>query len=466
MTKRVWNGLILLCLLVMLSLQGTTGVKAVGTTIYSIDTFADIADFAPGNSVCSVGSITGGPCSLRAAFQEADEMAKYGDVIINLPPGTYTLSIPLSPLLPDDAMGDLDLTDLDKTYDYRITIRGSGQQPSVINANQIDRVMEIGTYHKVSLDNLEITGGRVQGTTDFESGGGVRIRGRANVYLNRTNVHHNEVICPLSEPDCSFGGGIALENADIMMTNGQMSHNTALIGAAVFNWDGSSTKEYTTTIVNTTINDHSSVGMSVVDSYATLRLINTTLANNNLQKYTVYPVFQVAVRAPTWIQNSTLVFQSGGVNVFLMDNKDGLAKIRNSILISLTDPSGVSAGNCDQSGSSTLVLSEGGNVFSDDSCSPDLAIWDVVMSPAVLTDPSMALLGPLQWNGGAVKTMKPMDGSMAVDRRPGPCQVNLLGGTLVWLTNDARLYPRTDGLCDTGAVEKVVFRGFLPMIRH
>ena len=111
------------------------------------------------------------------------------------------------------------------------------------------------------------------------------------------------------------------------------------------------------------------------------------------------------------------------------------------------------------------LVSEGGNVFTDNTCNPNTSsLWDVVIAHGVLTDPSQVLLGPLQNNGGRVLTMKPMEGSQAIDRRPGACIINVPGDPAYPLTYDARDYPRKDGMCDAGAVEDVTFFINLPVI--
>ena len=75
----------------------------------------------------------------------------------------------------------------------------------------------------------------------------------------------------------------------------------------------------------------------------------------------------------------------------------------------------------------------------------------------VLTDPSQVLLGPLQNNGGKVKTMAPMHGFRGIDRRKEPASSISADQPRNGLLFDARDFPRSDDQCDSGAVEGVPF---------
>jgi CSLREA domain-containing protein len=96
---------------------------------FTVDTTADAVDALPGDGFCATA---GGPCSLRAAVQEADALAG-ADAII-LPAGTYVLTI----VGIDDtsAAGDLDVHE-------DLTITGAGAATTVIDGNAASRVVEL-----------------------------------------------------------------------------------------------------------------------------------------------------------------------------------------------------------------------------------------------------------------------------------------------------------------------------------
>src|SRR5574340_1633722 len=66
--------------------------------VITVNSTLDAPDFVH-NSICSAYTPTGGPCTLRAAIDEANKCpaepgACEGGVAIHVPPGTYTLTIP------------------------------------------------------------------------------------------------------------------------------------------------------------------------------------------------------------------------------------------------------------------------------------------------------------------------------------------------------------------------------------
>lgn len=71
-----------------------TQASAIVEFTFIVDNTMDMPDFAIGNSVCSAGQPTGGPCTLRAAISEANANLSDGPVTILVPPGVYTLVIP------------------------------------------------------------------------------------------------------------------------------------------------------------------------------------------------------------------------------------------------------------------------------------------------------------------------------------------------------------------------------------
>jgi CSLREA domain-containing protein len=95
---------------------------------FTVDSTTDAVDANPGDGACASAA---GDCTLRAAIQETNALA--GADAITLPAGTYTLTIAGAN---EDAAatGDLDITD-------DLTLTGAGRDVTVIDANQLDRVM-------------------------------------------------------------------------------------------------------------------------------------------------------------------------------------------------------------------------------------------------------------------------------------------------------------------------------------
>ncbi len=104
-------------------------VHTAGAATFVIDALEDVGDAAPGDGVCA-STLAGGPCTLRAAVQEANAL-----------PGADTILIPAFPVKltlagADDtaALGDLDLTD-------DVRIEGTGL--TLLDAGSAERVFDV-----------------------------------------------------------------------------------------------------------------------------------------------------------------------------------------------------------------------------------------------------------------------------------------------------------------------------------
>lgn len=146
---------------------------------FLVNTTTDAQDILPGDGFCRTAA---NQCSLRAAIQEAN--AKDGIAIITLPAGHYVLTI--AGAFEDDSMtGDLDITDA-------LLLAGAGSNSTTIDANQIDRVLNIKAVDKVvTITGITVTNGYVQ---DNEGPGGAGILNEAgHLILEQIVVHNNEV---------------------------------------------------------------------------------------------------------------------------------------------------------------------------------------------------------------------------------------------------------------------------------
>ncbi len=174
----------------------------------TIETTADLADPAIGDGHC--GSLGTETCSLRAAIQEAN--ARPGADEILVPAGTYTLSIEGRD---EDggATGDLDVRD-------PLTITGAGAASTIIDANGIDRVLDIGGVDldlgAITIDGVTITGGQISdAVVDAVLAGGGGIRSHASeLNLRATEVVGNAVDQTSSSCEmCALGGGVLQSGA-------------------------------------------------------------------------------------------------------------------------------------------------------------------------------------------------------------------------------------------------------------
>lgn len=152
-----------------------------------------------------------GTNSLRRAIRsanliDADEGANGADTenVIFLGTGTYELSTAIDTDRPDAETGDLDVTD------RNLRIVGVGPDETVIDANQIDRVLQVHPGASLTLENLTLTGG------DSNFGGGVINYGALK--LVNVKVDGNEV--------SGHGGGI-YNGGQLTVEDTNISNNTA-----------------------------------------------------------------------------------------------------------------------------------------------------------------------------------------------------------------------------------------------
>ncbi|MDE0802626.1 MAG: CSLREA domain-containing protein [Acidimicrobiales bacterium] len=413
-----------------------------------------------------------GDCSLREAIISSNENISVDDCekgedadIVVVPAGIYVLSIP------DDADGDdKDRGDLD-IYDD-VTVRGAGAATTTIDANGISRVFEIRSGLTVEMEGLTITGGDVDQEIDDESNDGGGIESDGALTLRDTVVTGNKA---------GFsGGGIESdgESSSLRLERTVVSDNAAAYSGGGIRQDN----DYTSvTIIDSTISGNTAAlgGGIHIDNTSEVSIDGSTIsgntANGDLENL---PRFRGKAECGsgggfhqddsqsdgTTIVNSTISGNSatcggGGIhvvgggdftNVTVTDNSspdggnvaalpsedDVVATFTNSIVAQpLVGP--------DCLGIEGSIVSNGGNIDSDDTCgfgeASDQTVADV-------------MLGALGDNGGATQTHVPQAGSAAIDAAlDEPCPDDDQRGTVRPQDGD------DDGtaMCDVGAVEVV-----------
>jgi CSLREA domain-containing protein len=132
---------------------------------FTVNVTTDAPDATVGDGWCKTST---GKCSLRAAVQEANALARAGNTI-SLPANTYTLSVTGAG---EDmaATGDLDIR-------ANITFMGTPGQTTILGGTGFgDRIFDIpaGLAPVVTLNGLIVRSGSTQGV---ENGGGIQVHG-------------------------------------------------------------------------------------------------------------------------------------------------------------------------------------------------------------------------------------------------------------------------------------------------
>ncbi|HKY63925.1 MAG TPA: choice-of-anchor Q domain-containing protein [bacterium] len=373
--------------------------------VFDVTTAVDEAD----------GSCADGDCSLRDAILAANSSGE-PDNIVNLPNGTYSLT--LADAGEEDAglIGDLDV------LSNSLTINGNG---STIDASPLanQRIFDVVATGGLALvlNDLVLTGGTAQ------AGGAIRFDGEGpaeSLVLNRCWVTGNHT-------SLASGGGINASDAEVIINDSTFSSNDAvLLGGGIF------IAAVNLEITNSTISGNESGqdggGIYAEDSFALL--FNATIADN-----------QAGDRGGG-------IFQSGfAIAVGYV--------LSNSILAGNRAVSG--AQDCARDPANASIASSGFNVMG--------GVEDCGISPPpapgvdqIVSDP---LLGPLAENGGPTPTHSLLAGSPAIDGGDPDGCADRMGNALV---ADQRGFARAadgdgDGavVCDAGSLEVVCGDGIL-----
>lgn len=210
--------------------DNTSRQKTVGSFVVNL-TGEDV--FTP-----SSGVMDGAVNSLRRAIDLANAVSlatnPNGGVII-LTEGTYTISL-TNANEEGNASGDFDITG-------HVTIASDGSGPVIINAGDIDRVLDVQPGGWLRLDGVTITGGKAVGA----SGGGIRNRG--TLTIERSTIFSNET-------DGS-GGGVHNAKTLVVRSSTITDNKAQLDGGGVYNDVGSSVNA---TITASTIDGNAALG--------------------------------------------------------------------------------------------------------------------------------------------------------------------------------------------------------------
>jgi hypothetical protein len=373
--------------LALFSLLLTNAAQAATLTV---DTTADDA---------SLSACTAAPndCSLRGAITAANAQA--GADTVNLPVGTYTLTIATT-----DEDANLN-GDLDVTAGSDITFLGTDARTTIIQAgtvggaggNGIDRVFDILAGGTLSLNNLTVRNGRANA-----AGGGIRNGG--NLTVHRTTVADNRTTT-------SGGGGIEI----LTGTTTTIQHST-ISGNSI----GSSSGGAIRTIGN-----------------AQLFIFNTTISGN-----TAFQTGGGAIRAQSGAGGLITITNCTITGNNLLSNAGGglsnsnTMRIRNTIVAGNTALNNPDVSGAFSSGGTNLIGIQGTSTG-----------WITTGATADLLNNTAANLGALANNGGSTDTHALLSPSSAIDAGQD-CVINSSCDTFnapLNLRYDQRLFVRIAG---------------------
>ena len=399
-------------------------VHAATFTVNSLD---DAVDAAPGNGVCATA---GGVCTLRAAIQEANDLA--GDDTIVLPAGTCTLTLAGAGEM-NAATGDLDIHG-------NLAITGAGAAMTIITGNggvTGDRVFFVHPGRVVTIIGVTMQNGNPgSGTT----GGGIVNAGTltvsnstlmGNTAGNGGVIHNGNgrtltlINSTVTGNNATGGYGAIYNEGTLILTNSTISGNSATgDGGGIFSEVG------TLTLTNSTVSGNSATGGGggIVVAYGgTADLNNVTITNNTAD-------------------SDDDGFGNGGGIVCW----GGTVNFKNTLIAGNNDDGG-QAPDC-----SETLTSQGYNLIQN---TTGCTIAGDTTGNITGQEPD---LGPLQNNGGATFTHALLPGSPAIDAA-NPAVPGSSGNACE--ATDQRGVARPQGTrCDIGAFESIVYPIYLPLV--
>ena len=410
-----------------LTIQPSPATAQGEITIY-VDSTEDKPDAFLGNNTCSVDVIYGGPCTLRAAISEANTMIANNNVTILVTPGIYTLTIPPGAV---DSPNDGDLDILTNSSTNRITIKPAAPGDVIIKVgpNFKERILEIGLAN-VTISDIIFTGSNL--VVDSTKLGGGAIYNKGTLRLEEAMFTANSVSCMPGE-NCvgKDVGGAILNHGELVIYDSIFAYNSADRGSAIFSIDSDGE---TSIYISRSVFMYNS--KSTIYNRSATSILNSTFSGDPAGGTVgIINALRLFLRSNTFVNFSETIRNIINGYVYANDN------------IFTTQASKLFE---DYEGT---WHSNGYNIFSDDSWLGNYAEGDLPD-----TNP---MLGPLGNYGGQTFTHPLLEGSPAIDHRPGKC---LLGPGP--LHEDQRHFPRIDGFCDTGAFEVLKKMQFLPFIRR
>jgi hypothetical protein len=250
------KSLLKIIFLVVVGFMLTSNIKA--QAIFSVNTTVDSVDSNVGNGICADSS---GNCSLRAATMEIDSIPQPSGGQINIPPGIYTLTIPITVPIVDIAMGDLNVNG------RSVSFLGTNARTTIIQGNGGDRVFGF-RGNSLNTTQIVMSGLTIRNGSTLASGGGINAVTNLSLSLNNVTIANNSA---------NQGGGIFTSGVRMDLTNSTVSGNQSASQGAI---TLTSNLVFATgaVITNSTISGNSSGIFS--NSNAGCNIINSTIANN------------------------------------------------------------------------------------------------------------------------------------------------------------------------------------------
>jgi len=432
-----------------------TGGQNAHAADFSVNSVADKIDAAPGDGICSTGSMVDGQtaeCTLRAAIDEVNALAKAkpgAAYTVSVPEGTYYLTVvEACPYYDAGNPNQLSMNAITLCISGNLTLTGADPSTTIIDGGQIDRIFFVSAGFTAAINNLTIQHGSfAKDIGSFDGiGGGINNQGTLTVT--------NDVFTMNSANTSSHLGGGAIYNAGTLVVQSCSFIN---------NTDVALMSEYATANINLSYFSQNSglQGSAVYSFVGTLNISNSTFVNNTVDENAIIAAFNT----PATITNSTIsnnTITSGGA-IKSYGNGSSITLNNDTIYGNISGPNGliggldaenasiantILAGNTPTDCTVVSLVNYGHNIIQT---ADFVSLCKGGQNSTTLTgaDPK---LGPLTFHGGIFPTQTPLPDSPAIgagsDVTPGSNSVSACTAL------DQRGFVRgASGACTIGAVE-------------
>ncbi len=438
--------------------------SASAVVLFSVDSVLDQIDDNTADGACHTAANT---CTLRAAVMQANLIVGE-DTTIVLPAGTYGLTLPPSGANGADT-GDLNLTTPVGISPW-IAIVGAGEATTIIDANQLDRVLTVAVNRSATLARLTLRNGLRAGAGVEYAGGILNLGtlvlnyctvsgnamtafsvGGGGIYNNGGIFHLNDSTVSGNTTNAS-GGGI-YNTGTLLVTRSTVTGNTAL-GPGGGIYDGHELVVTDSTIsLNTTHNDGG--GILSFGVPAPIILSSTISLNDAYRNGGGIYSERANIYSSTIVANGADYDAdvTGGIGGGVYANGAGPFNLSNTLVAGNTQFNQPIYDDC-----FGQLTSYRRNLFGEVSIFCTISVgggdgWTFINS--------LAFLGQLDKNGGPTETIALLPGSNAIDL--GDSTLGCTGPVNEVLAADQRGAPRAWGVrCDVGAYEAgtLFFDGF------
>ncbi|MCA9055431.1 MAG: hypothetical protein KDA75_16435, partial [Planctomycetaceae bacterium] len=333
----------------------------------------------------------------------------------------------------------LDLGHLEVFED--LTITGNSQTNTVIDAQQISRIIDLsGTDVGLTLNTLTLQNGRT--TAASEHGGAIRstATGATTITINSSTISDNS-----TTHDTSSGGAVFTLNGQVAILGSSIRDNDAgYYGGGIYSENADVNISHSTISGNRSFQG---LGGGIFNNYGDMLIVNTTISGNQVVYAGGYGGGGIYFDdGDVTIINSTITDNSapghaGGIGLY-DDNSGESLTIINSIIAGnqgSSNPDFTAPGN---PGANLVVLfsligDNAGTSLTEAQTVDGNGNFIGSAAGSGIIDP---LLGSLQDNGGPTFTHALLTGSLAIDAGNNAQAVDPLNGNAA-LTTDQRQSP-------------------------